>query len=193
MTRNAVYGNKVSFEVEFTDHTRGVYVATMARTYLPGDVNNDGKVNKKDFAIVQGNIGHSGVGWAGGDLNLDGKVTFGDYQILERNFGRTGTTLAGDIDGDGLVNRSDFKTLLANFGKFGGYTQGDLSLDGRIDFTDFQILERSMGKTLGSFAPFDAGGLAGDAVFDLALVPEPASLAMVLGLGVLLVGRRRSR
>jgi hypothetical protein len=186
-----VFGNKVTFQVEFADHTKAVYVATLPRTYLPGDVNVDGKVDGKDLAVLRSNMGKTGAGWAGGDLDQDGEVTFADFQVLERNFGRTGESLAGDLDGNGVVNTEDFKTLSANFGKYGGYTQGDLSLDGKIDFTDFQILERNMRRTAGAFAPFD-GAVAG-ASFDLAdaTVPEPAGVGVVMALGAMALGQRR--
>jgi hypothetical protein len=196
LSRDAVIGNKVVFSADFTDGTSAIYSASLLRTWLPGDVNNDGLVNESDFAIVQKNQGTAG-GHSHGDLNGDGLVDFKDFQILEKHFGRTGTpTLTGDADGDGKVDAADLNVFFANNGKFGSLTQGDFSGDGRIDFQDFQMLELGYGKTLaGAYEPFGTAlasdAVAGGALLGASVVPEPAGLGLIGGLLALAAGRRR--
>jgi hypothetical protein len=54
----------------------------------PGDANQDGKVDFKDYQILEGNFGKLVEPYTLGDFDGDGKVTFGDYLILEGNFGK---------------------------------------------------------------------------------------------------------
>ena len=60
---------------------------------LPGDVNEDGKVNMSDLAILGADMGKTvpagGAGWAWGDLNNDGVVNYLDLQILMADWGQT--------------------------------------------------------------------------------------------------------
>lgn len=195
---NSLAGNRVAFAADFTDGTSGVFVATLPRTALPGDVNNDGSVDNKDYGIVMQNFGQK-VGRNKGDLNADGIVSFADVQIVERNLNLTGVApLLGDIDSDGLVNNDDFQTLFANFNKYGTAAQGDMNYDGRIDFKDYNLLQVQLGKTLlSSFQPFGAAAIPGepvmaDAVPSFALVPEPGigALAGIAAIGLL---RRRRK
>ena len=177
MTRTAVAGNKIVFEADFTDGTSGIFSAAMIPTRLPGDINNDGKVNGADLAILQRNLGHAG-NRAMGDLNGDGVVDFKDFQTIERNFGRGGPApLLGDADGDGRVTKNDVRIVLANMGKFGGIPQGDANNDGRIDFADFQTVERNFGKSA------LAGDVNGDGKVDnadlKAFIADKAALVAV--------------
>ena len=163
---------------------------------MPIDINNDGTVNSKDFAILQQAVGRTGSR-ARGDLNGDGVVNINDFQLLEQNFGKSGfAPLLGDANFDGVVDSNDLKTLFANNGKFGSIAQGDFNNDGRIDFNDYQIIELNMGKALGTlYEPF--GTLlpsAGDAVAGadaFSVVPEPGSVLLVGILGLLAARRRR--
>src|SRR6266566_5555562 len=60
ITHNAVVGNKIAFSADFTDGTSGIFSAALLPTRLPGDINNDGTVNSKDFAILQQAVGRTG-------------------------------------------------------------------------------------------------------------------------------------
>jgi hypothetical protein len=147
MSRDAVVGNKLTFQAEFADKSSGVFSATLMPSGIVGDVNGDGRANGDDFAVVRQNFGVTGANRSQGDLNGDAKVDFLDFQILEKSQGRFGAVgQPGDADGDGKVNTDDFKLLYANFGKYGTLAQGDFTGDGRVDFQDFQILERSLNK-----------------------------------------------
>lgn len=54
-------------------------------TYL-GDVNLDGRVTPRDYAIIDGQIG-LGHDWGTGDANSDGKVSPADYAQVDGNIG----------------------------------------------------------------------------------------------------------
>jgi hypothetical protein len=215
MTPNAVAGNKLVFEADFTDGSTGIYSASVYPTRVPGDVNNDGKVDAADFSVLIKNLGKPG-GRSLGDLTGDGQVDLQDYQLVEQNFGRSGIApLLGDANGDGVVDTADLKALMSNVGKYGSIPQGDFNGDGKVDFADFQELERNYGKRspTGLYQPFGAMTAAsdellvqepaaperimtasGDEVLANGVLPEPGTLGVVIlaGMGVL-AGRQRRR
>ena len=157
MSRDAVVGNKLTFQVQFADQTSGIYSATLLPSTLSGDVTGDGRADSADFAVVRQNFGLASATRRQGDLNADGKVDFLDFQIVERSLGRTAPTAQpGDADGDGKVNFDDFKVVYANFGKYGTLAQGDFDADGRVTFLDFQILETAINKDGGAALVADA-------------------------------------
>ncbi len=86
--------------------------------------------------------------------------------------------LGGDANGDGLVDVADLGILGANFNQSGmTESDGDFNGDGLVDVADLGVL--------------GANWSAGHAmVTGLALVPEPATLSLVV-MGMLLTRRRR--
>ncbi len=56
--------------------------------HMPGDANLDDVTNFKDYIILEGNFGKSGMGWSGGDFNSDGITNFQDYIMLESYFNK---------------------------------------------------------------------------------------------------------
>jgi hypothetical protein len=54
---------------------------------LPGDANDDDRVNLSDFNIVAGNFGAAGRGVEHGDFNFDGLVNLADFNLLAGRFG----------------------------------------------------------------------------------------------------------
>lgn len=96
-----------------------------------------------------------------------------------------GTTLvqfavAGDADLSGKVNTVDFNALAGGFGSGTVWTTGDFDYDGDVDSIDANTLIGNYGKTL----PLASPALG-------AVVPEPASTALLAGGMLGLLGRRR--
>ena len=56
---------------------------------IPGDANDDGRVDVNDLTIVLANFGQTGAVWSQGDFNGDGRVDVNDLTILLTNFGHT--------------------------------------------------------------------------------------------------------
>ena len=84
----------------------------------------------------------------------------------------------GDANLDGSVNFSDLVVLAANYGsKTGQWTTGDFNGDGTVDFRDLVALAANYGS------PFGADPQS-------AQVPEPAVVAALGGLSILLWRRR---
>jgi hypothetical protein len=52
-----------------------------------GDVDLDGRVGLRDFALVQSGLARTPAGWADGDLNGDQNVDRGDLALLSANIG----------------------------------------------------------------------------------------------------------
>ncbi|NLE28784.1 MAG: hypothetical protein GX629_03830, partial [Phycisphaerae bacterium] len=64
---------------------------------VPGDANEDGKVDVGDLGILAANYGMSeGATWQQGDFNEDGKVDVGDLGILAANYGSSGSSFEAD-------------------------------------------------------------------------------------------------
>ncbi|MDB5327245.1 MAG: hemolysin-type calcium-binding repeat family protein autotransporter domain protein [Phycisphaerales bacterium] len=104
-------------------------------------------------------------------------------------------TLAGDADLNGTVDFNDFLVLQNNFGTAGTrFDQGNFNYDGQTDFNDFLALQNNFGQSVtGEPVAVTRAQVAAMTAFansDASLVPEPTTLT-VLGLGSLLMGRRR--
>lgn len=97
--------------------------------------------------------------------------------------------LEGDTDLDGDVDFTDFNNLANNYGTGTTWGEGDFDGDGDVDFTDFNLLANNYGLSSALGASLGAAAPVG-AVAAVAAVPEPSSLAMLLG-GACLLGRRR--
>ncbi|WP_221435490.1 dockerin type I repeat-containing protein [Algisphaera agarilytica] len=89
-------------------------------------------------------------------------------------------TLPGDYNGNGVVDAADYTIWQDSFG-----SMDDLAADGNgngiVDAADYTIWQDNFGNTSA------ASGLS-----NFTIIPEPASLLMVSGLGVLMASRRRN-
>ncbi len=102
-----------------------------------------------------------------------------DYETGDQITVSLHTLLDGDADLDGDVDFGDYLVLEAAFGGPGDWINGDFDFSGSIDFGDYLILEAAFGDTV----PAEA-----------AAVPEPGTLAMLLGMSALiLIARTRRR
>ena len=55
---------------------------------IPGDTNQDGKVNFTDLLALAQHYGHQNASLSDGDFNLDGSVGFNDLLLLAQNYGQ---------------------------------------------------------------------------------------------------------
>jgi hypothetical protein len=78
---------------------------------LSCDMNGDLKVDATDVDVLVQDI----LGTEYGDVNFDGKVDFRDFAILAANFGSTGGWSKGDSNGDGFIDLSDLVLLQQNW------------------------------------------------------------------------------
>jgi hypothetical protein len=146
-----------------------------------GNVNLFGGTDAFDIDHLRGNLGDDD--WLF-DLDVDGGVADEDdvITLIEVIFGTT----FGDATLDGRVDLSDFGALRANFGDAGGWAEGDFNGDGVVNLADFGMLRQNFG--FGGAAAAPGAVELGGTWYEL---PEPAAVAWLAGLGLLL-GRRRA-
>jgi hypothetical protein len=104
--------------------------------------------------------------------NGTGSSTPNDQAYVFDNIIIEGLTGANaDFDQDGDVDGSDLLTWQRGFGVGATFVDGDANGDGTVDDLDLAIWQSQYGRT--------SGGLE-----TIAAVPEPASLALAMGLGL---------
>ena len=113
------------------------------------------------------------------ELNDTGDITEGaDFKLIRTALGASLTD--GDSNFDGTVNIADFNDVAANFGSAAGkWSLGDFNFDGVVNSLDLNAIATNFGVT------------APAAVALGALVPEPASIAILLVATSGLMFRRR--
>jgi autotransporter-associated beta strand protein len=102
-----------------------------------------------------------------------------------------GYTVFGDANLDGKVNALDFNALATNFGKSSGalWYQGDFNYSGAVDTADFMVLSQNFGLV----APIPTAAPSLGAPVLGTLVPEPASMGLILLTAGMGMSRRRRR
>jgi autotransporter-associated beta strand protein len=167
-----------------------VLIATfneLSNSFNNGWNSNSGAITSSAAAAASGS-GHptalgyaeaSTLGTVGASFKFDNINT--DAQMLLVRY-----TYSGDANLDGRVNALDFNRLAVNFGKAVPpallWANGDFNYDNVVDSTDFSVLANNFNLQL----------LPGESLG--ALVPEPTSLTMAVGIGAAaLVSRRRRR
>ena len=92
-------------------------------------------------------------------------------------------TVVGDASLDGTVSSADFNQFIAGYGTLSNarWTQGDFDGDGKVTTMDFNLLAGQFGQSLPASASLGS------------VVPEPASLGLLLTPLMLTVRRTRRR
>jgi hypothetical protein len=129
------------------------------------DLNGDGVADGDDVGTLVRDV----FGTRFGDANLDGLVDLTDFGLLRSNAGRPAGWALGDFDGDGVADIDDFFTM-----------RGELLADGQTAGV------AEMDRWLGTLSAIDAAQSLRPAV------PEPDA-ALLLAMGLMMLGRRRRR
>jgi hypothetical protein len=129
----------------------------------------------------------TGVGYAtASSLGIVGSGTV-DQQHVDDTTVVIAYTLLGDSNMDGSVDSNDFALLAANYGKTGQqWLDGDYNYDGTVNALDFNALATNYGA-----APIN-GAIADSAPLG-AVVPEPATIGLLLVGGFMFAAQRRNR
>jgi hypothetical protein len=104
-------------------------------------------------------------------------------------------TRAGDITLDFTVNFNDLLILQQNYGATdAGWTEGDVTYDGNVNFNDLLVISQNYGfsalEAYNQLVELGHHDFAADWLAAVSLVPEPTTLALVAGAGLLVLRRR---
>lgn len=124
---------------------------------LPGDYNEDDRVNSLDGIILVGEFTSAAPPNSPYDWTADGIVNWDDAFYLYTLY-RGGIA---DFDGDGMVYVGDLQHLLDNLHSSGSLDEGDLTGDGYVDADDIAAMGQYWGY-----------GVTYSALPDTQLVPE---------------------
>jgi len=119
---------------------------------------------------IKGNTGAYLNGYVAGNVNLNQKQIFTNVYI----------PILGDINADGVVNQTDLNVVTQNFLSTTA-PQADFNDDGVTNQTDLNAITQDF---LNNLAPPPGSALG-------SLVPEPTSMAVLMGASLMLVKRRR--
>lgn len=171
----------------------GVNAIAGAYVFTPGDFNRDNLVTQADYALFGSALTVRGVVAPVAnlkyDLNGNGVVDWKDVKILQS------FTLFpdGDTDFDGIVGFADLLTVAQNYNELDAtrtWITGDFTGNDVTDFADLLILAQNYASSPGLVVPDASSQFVHDWAMALSVVPEPATLSILVG-AMLLVVRRR--
>jgi autotransporter-associated beta strand protein len=153
---------------------------------LPGDT---GLGSSEAFYTVDGAFAtlavydNSGTGGSATFTNFNG-IAVAPTDVLVKY------TYRGDTDLNGIVDATDIANVLKGLQGLGtGWAFGDVNYDGVVDFFDLGLAQTSL---LGQGAPLGrAAGFGGGIELGGGVIPEPASLGLILAAAPLMSRRRR--
>ncbi len=133
-----------------------------------------------------------GIGYTSSDAAASTSPKLGLGYDLSGTAVRIKLALVGDADLNNAVGFTDLVEVARNYNQPGTtWGGGDFDYNGQTDFLDLLALARNYGQALPSeFAAMNAE-FAADWALAMSMVPEPATLGIITGLG--LIGLRRRR
>ena len=154
------------------------------RDFIKGGFNNGAwtgsGITSSTAAALAAALHKTAIGYAEASSILGGAGGTFAGQTVDGSAVVTRYTLYGDSNLDGAVNTADFNQLAANFnGSSKFWFDGDYNFDGTVNALDFNMLASNFGS------PIPAPALG-------SLVPEPASLTLLVA-GAAALGLRRRR
>ncbi len=156
---------------------------------MPGDLNNDQRVNAQDIDLLLGSNANAPAIF---DVNADGtrnSVAFSPGSDVDHLVERIMLTEFGDANLDRKVDFADLLILGQHYEQQGGWASANFDGNSIIDFTDLLQIAQHYGFGLAS-SDLSTMNFEADFLRMLSLVPEPSVLA-TFG-GVLLFRRRRA-
>jgi T5SS/PEP-CTERM-associated repeat protein len=140
--------------------------------------------------------------WLGNGIRADASVLADARMTIGYSDNATTTlltlkpTLKGDTNLDHTVSFDDLLALAANYNQSNRlWFQGDFDYDGSVSFSDLLILAATYNQSLtGDLSNSPTGTFAGDwALAQQLAVPEPTTIACLIGAPLTLLTRRRRR
>jgi len=170
-TSSYTLGSGGTFHVEIAGATADELQATAGATSLAGSLNVlvDGTTKPRHTATFTILTGDSITG----HFSNAASTYVSNQGLFHVNYSATSVTLSGfslpgDANQDGSVNFTDLLTLAQHYGQTGQtWNTGDFDNNGTVAFNDLLTLAQNYGQTNAS-------------VGELAAVPEPATLGLVL-------------
>ena len=167
---------------------------------IVSDLSNGLFIAQVDFLVGQVDI----------DFNDDDIVDCTDIDALTAAIAGGGNDEDFDLNGDGIVDAADQQQWLVdagaeNLASGGAYLNGDANLDGSVDASDFNLWNQSRFTSTAAWCSgdFNADGSVDGSDFniwnqnkftssaDVAHVPEPSSIALLLLAACALAAKRR--
>jgi hypothetical protein len=146
--RAGINGNVQLFDdsYEFTGeawHAVGSFVVALPAG-LPGDYNNDNRVDDQDRQVWRANFGAwSLTSYPTADGNRDGNVDAADDALWRKYRGTVAlTALAGDFDASGTVDDADYSVWRTTFGSTTDF-RADANRDHQVDAADYSVWRRA--------------------------------------------------
>ncbi len=125
-------------------HAIGSFVVTPPPAGLPGDYNQDNRVDDQDRLVWRANFGAwSLTSYLPADGNRDGNVDSGDYAVWRNNRGAVAVAaVVGDFDDSGTVDLADYQVWRATFGSKTDL-RADANGDNAVDTADYAMWRRA--------------------------------------------------
>ena len=125
-------------------HAIGSFVVTPPPAGLPGDYNQDNRVDDQDRLVWRANFGAwSLTSYLPADGNRDGNVDAGDYAVWRNNRGAVAVAaIVGDFDDSGTVDLADYQVWRATFGSKTDL-RADANGDNAVDTADYAMWRRA--------------------------------------------------